>query len=117
MSIKFYWRGDGENKRPYCEPITKNNKKADFLSCLLSDDGGLGIKYNIDWTNEVLNSIGLMKKDGNKYFDISKECWGVELKGSVAKVYFTYDEDEFVLLKTNEIETAVISWQKFLLEG
>ena len=117
MKYYFFWRGEGENKKPCCRSNVVNNEESDFLSNVLSDDGGIGYKSkdNIDWINEGLCGIKKVQLQEIEFFDWGRECWGAEIRKKSTKIYFLLDEDYFAEVDTNEFYDALLEWRNFIL--
>jgi hypothetical protein len=48
MEIRFSWLKFNERYHPSCECINLRDQY-DYLGCLLTDDGGLGLDHHIPW--------------------------------------------------------------------
>lgn len=84
------------------------------MTCLLSDDGGLGYKQLIEDVDKGIYEVNLIKEGKSKTFDWALHSWGAVLGPRKVKIYSLYDEDYFVMMGFNDFEKVLKGWRKFM---
>ncbi|MCE0917623.1 MULTISPECIES: hypothetical protein [unclassified Pseudomonas] len=115
MEIVFFWSGEGSDREPGCRSDVLGRDGIDFLACLLTDHGGQKYESTIAWLDEGLSRVGLVRSGTIGSCDWSRDSWGVELKGQVAKIYSLCDEGCCFVLSINDFEKALLDWKKFIM--
>lgn len=114
MEISFFWDGEGGSREPGCRSDILTDEGVDILSCLLTDHGGQKYLSTVDWLDEGLSRVELVRRGAAERSDWSRESWGVELKCGVAKIYSLYDEGYFYNMNIDDFENALLGWRRFI---
>ena len=116
VEFEFFWIEDRGRKEPYLKTSIKNNNGLDLLTCLLSDDGGLGYKQLAEDVDKGIYEVNLIKEGKSKTFDWALHSWGAVLGPKEVKIYSLYDEDYFFIMEFNDFEKVLKGWRKFMSE-
>lgn len=117
MKVNFFWNEVGDGREPSCHSDVIGIDGVDFLSCLLSDNGGQQYKDTVKWLNEGLSRIQAVKYNAVSIAEWIRDSWGAELSGEMAKIYSLYDDDYFEVISIDDLEEAIVMWREFLCAG
>lgn len=117
MHIIYFWEGEGQSREPNCRTDVIGSDGVDFLACLLTDHGGQNYQSTIDWLDEGLSRIDLVKHGVIGSSEWDRDSWGVEIKDRKAKIYSLYDDGCFSIIDVEDFERALFGWRQFILAG
>lgn len=117
MKVSFYWKYFDDDVAPVCEASQANDSGVDFISCILTDDGGLGYLNSISWLNEGLKRIDEVRNGKHDSLDWEREDWGAKFTASQVTIYSLYEPTYSTSLPLDIFQKALLGWRDFLSEG
>lgn len=110
-NYKFIYREDHE---PICHSDAIDSNGIDFLSCLLTDNGGQILEETIKWLDEGIFRIKLVKSGILEIAEWPRDNWSAEIKKQNVKIYSLYDDSYHIIIHTSQFEKIIYEWREFI---
>jgi hypothetical protein len=114
MKLNFSWENGATGLFPMCALDGVEVGGVSPISCLLMDDGGLGVVSSVEWIDrglEVASSV----IDGTKDFgEWDREDWGTRIGPRTTEIYSLHDEGCAESVETVSFYKALDAWRNFI---
>ncbi|NLR74366.1 hypothetical protein [Leeia aquatica] len=116
MATKFYWSTDVTGHHPVCTSDLAMHGDVSLLSCILMDDGGVGIDESICWLDEGVRRIDYIRKNNADTMEWGREGWIGLISFDTVKIFSSHDENYSAVIETNVFEECLRKWIVFIKE-
>jgi len=112
MKIEFSWNRNG-HLHPFCS-TQDTSRKAQILTALLNDDGGISLPETLNWLLEGIRRIDRVKNQEVDTLDWDRETFGALISKQNVKIYSLYSDTYNENLSFRLFEEALRAWADFI---
>lgn len=117
MEVRFSWGEFNGRYIPGCECIGGSDEY-DYLGCLLTDDGGLGLDYHIPSLRQVQEMCRNILNGHSEVENFTTECFAADILGAGVWIYDNRsDPTTGIKYRLESIVQVLDSWIEFLENG
>jgi hypothetical protein len=117
MKLFFSWQNESGIFVPNANSDVVNSEGVSILSCLLTDDGGLGRSEAISWIDEGIARLDKVLRGEAASLTWDREDWGSELKSDFVEIHSLHDDAYSQRIESRQFRTILASWKEFLQSG
>lgn len=87
MEVRFFWAQSNGRYYPICEGGGSPGSY-DYLGCLLTDDGGLGLDFHIPWLREASAMCRRVMDGVSESECFTTECFAADISADIVWIAF-----------------------------
>lgn len=115
LRIKFYWYTSEVYEdgilRPSCTVLNGSDDDKLGICYLLTDDGGLGVEYLMQKTQEYITAVESVQKGICTNIDCFGQAWGAEISNENVVIYWGFgDVVNFETISCDNFRTTLDAW-------